>query len=90
MDELRDVYQHFMLYYGPDIPKMKASIRAKKKKEREAERANREGAEGEERPPEEEEEKEEEDNLKHATRKTGYTMCVDAGLGMLTLALLIT
>ena len=82
MDELRDVYQHFMLYYGNDVPKMKAHLKAKKKKEREAERASREGAEGEER-PEEEDREEDMDTLKQATRKSGYTMCVEAGLAEL-------
>lgn len=79
-DELRDVYQQFLLYYGADIPKMKANLRAKQRKEREARRQ-----EGEERPPDEEDRdpEDEGENLKQATRKSGYTMCVEAGLGTL-------
>ena len=32
MEGLKDVYQHFLLYYGCDIPKMKNLIKPKKKK----------------------------------------------------------
>jgi len=69
MEELHDVYQHFQLYYSTDIPKMKAALKLKKKKERQ------EASEEQER-----EEPEEEETLKQATRKTGYNLCVDAGL----------
>ena len=30
MEELRDVYQHFLLYYGTDIPKMKNFLKKQK------------------------------------------------------------
>lgn len=32
IDELRDVYNHFLLYYGRDIPKMQNAAKASKKK----------------------------------------------------------
>ncbi len=70
IEELHDVYQHFLLYYGTDIPKMKAALKAKKRREREA------GEGGEE-----EEEQDEHESLKMATRKTGYNLCIQAGLG---------
>ena len=71
MEELRDVYQHFLLYYGADIPKMKAHFKAKRRRE------------AEERGEEfnEQDEDDEHETLKHAPRKTGYTMCQAAGLG---------
>lgn len=31
-DELGDVYNHFLLYYGRDIPKMQNAARSSKKK----------------------------------------------------------
>lgn len=32
IDELSDVYNHFLLYYGRDIPKMQNAAKANKKK----------------------------------------------------------
>lgn len=32
MDELKDVYSHFLLYYGRDIPKMQNAAKANRKK----------------------------------------------------------
>jgi len=32
LDELNDVYNHFLLYYGRDIPKMQNAIKVSKKK----------------------------------------------------------
>lgn len=32
LDELGDVYNHFLLYYGRDIPKMQNAAKAGKKK----------------------------------------------------------
>lgn len=32
MDELKDVYNHFLLYYGRDIPKMQNAAKATQKK----------------------------------------------------------
>ena len=77
MEELRDVYQHFLLYYGTQLPKMKMHMKAKKKAEKAAGGGG--GEDGEE--AEGQEEEEEQEQLKQATRKTGYTMCVQAGLG---------
>ena len=70
MEELRDLYQHFMLYYSHEVPAMQEAwkrkeredARAKKRQERLARRAERgEGEEGaedddviEDEPPEEE------------------------------------
>lgn len=95
MEELKDVYQHFLLYYGHDIPKMKNSLKKKKKKKKlkPVEPINvEEGEEGEggektqEMAAEEEEEEEEEHQevLKQATRKSGYNICAQAGLGNIT------
>ena len=74
------MYQHFLLYYGNDVPKMKAAQKAAKKKQKELQRLEN----GEEAEQDMEEEPEEPDtSLKQATRKTGYSLCVDAGLGTL-------
>ena len=70
MEELKDVYQHFLLYYGLDIPKMKMS-QTKKKSESEKE-------DGEADP---EPEIEPTDTIKHATRKTGYNICQEKKIG---------
>lgn len=32
IEELSDVYNHFLLYYGRDIPKMQNTAKSKKKK----------------------------------------------------------
>lgn len=34
MDELKDVYNHFLLYYGRDIPKMQNAAKASRKKQK--------------------------------------------------------
>lgn len=34
MDELKDVYNHFLLYYGRDIPKMQNAAKAARKKQK--------------------------------------------------------
>ena len=86
MEELRDVYQHFLLYYGQDLPKMKtamqAKARAQRAEKRELQRQRREaGLEeaGEEETADAEEEQHE--SLKQASRKSGYNICQQAGLG---------
>lgn len=33
-DELKDVYNHFLLYYGRDIPKMQNAAKAARKKQK--------------------------------------------------------
>jgi transcription elongation factor SPT6 len=69
MEELNDVYQHFLLYYGRDIHLMKSALKKKKKR-----------AGGTE---EEQEQENEEDNdlPKQATRKSGYTLCQQSNIG---------
>jgi transcription elongation factor SPT6 len=78
MEELRDIYQHFMLYYSHEMPAMQESFRKKERQEarekrrqerlaRRAERGeNEEGAEEEdvieEEPLEEEEDEDQQDN----------------------------
>jgi transcription elongation factor SPT6 len=48
MDELKDVYNHFLLYYGRDIPKMQNAAKASRKKlKRIKEDGDEEGACGE-------------------------------------------
>lgn len=66
MEELRDVYQHFLLYYGSDLPKMRNSEKKKSKESTESQ-------EGEEQ--EKKEEEVHDDTIKHASRKNGYTIC---------------
>lgn len=34
IEELSDVYNHFLLYYGRDIPKMQNAAKANKKKQK--------------------------------------------------------
>ena len=70
MEELRDVYQHFLLYYGTEIPKMRALEKEKKRKE-----AAGGGEDGENNDDETHE------IIKSATRKSGYNLCERAGLG---------
>ncbi|XP_070591606.1 LOW QUALITY PROTEIN: transcription elongation factor SPT6 [Erythrolamprus reginae] len=78
MDELKDVYNHFLLYYGRDIPKMQNATKASRKKhkrvredgEEEEEGEGEEGEEGEQKGPE----------LKQASRRDMYTICQTAGL----------
>ena len=75
LEELRDVYNHFLLYYGNDIVKMRNSEKAKKNEEE----REKEGEEGTE------EEKEHQETIKQASRKSGYTICVKNKLGNLCL-----
>ncbi|XP_052799386.1 transcription elongation factor SPT6-like [Mya arenaria] len=72
MDELRDVYNHFLLYYGSDLPKMRILEREKRREERE------EGGEGRDID-------DEGDTVKHASRKSGYTICVNNKLDEIAL-----
>uniref|UniRef100_A0A8C5RCP7 SPT6 homolog, histone chaperone and transcription elongation factor n=1 Tax=Laticauda laticaudata TaxID=8630 RepID=A0A8C5RCP7_LATLA len=72
MDELKDVYNHFLLYYGRDIPKMQNAAKASRKKHKRV----REDGEGED--GEDDEQKGPE--LKQASRRDMYTICQTAGL----------
>ena len=75
--ELQDVYQQFLLYYGNDVPKMKLAARAARKKQQELQRQEHGGEEQDQ----EDEQEDDQTMLKQASRKTGYTMCIEAGLG---------
>ncbi|XP_053375824.1 transcription elongation factor SPT6-like isoform X2 [Mercenaria mercenaria] len=66
MEELRDVYNHFLLYYGSDIPKMRNFEKVKRREERNEER-------GEDEPRDDDDDH---DQVKQASRKSGYTICV--------------
>ena len=72
MDELKDVYQYFLLYYGHEIPNMRNA----EKKRRARERAEGEG--GEEVTLEEDKQ---DSLIKQATRRSGYSICLKAKLG---------
>lgn len=79
IEKLQDEYQFFVLYYGNDIPKMKMTLKAAKKKQKEQQRL-----EGEDQEIDDEPADDEVDTglmLKQAPRKSGYAMCVNAGLG---------
>uniref|UniRef100_A0A674DZC1 SPT6 homolog, histone chaperone and transcription elongation factor n=1 Tax=Salmo trutta TaxID=8032 RepID=A0A674DZC1_SALTR len=73
IDELSDVYSHFLLYYGRDIPKMQNTAKAanKKKKLRKIK---------EEEVEVEEEEEQKGPDLKLASRRDMYSICRSAGL----------
>ncbi|XP_039221449.1 transcription elongation factor SPT6 isoform X1 [Crotalus tigris] len=77
MDELKDVYNHFLLYYGRDIPKMQNAAKASRKKHKRI-REDGEEEEGEGEDGEDEEQKGPE--LKQASRRDLYTICQAAGL----------
>lgn len=53
MDELKDVYNHFLLYYGRDIPKMQNAAKASRKKLKRIKEDGDEEGEGEEAEDEE-------------------------------------
>ena len=72
LEELRDVYNHFLLYYGTDIVNMRNAEKTKKNEE-EREKNGEEGAD---------EEKEHQETIKQASRKSGYTICVKNKLGI--------
>uniref|UniRef100_A0A8C8F2F5 Transcription elongation factor SPT6 n=1 Tax=Oncorhynchus tshawytscha TaxID=74940 RepID=A0A8C8F2F5_ONCTS len=74
IDELSDVYSHFLLYYGRDIPKMQNTAKAASKK-----KTLRKIKEEEEVEVEEEEEQKGPD-LKLASRRDMYSICQSAGL----------
>lgn len=76
MDELKDVYNHFLLYYGRDIPKMQNAAKASRKKLKRIKEDGDEEGEGEEAEDEEQRGPE----LKQASRRDMYTICQSAGL----------
>ena len=73
LEELRDVYNHFLLYYGSDIVKMRNAEKAKQNEEQ-REKEGEEGGDGEA-------EKAHQETIKQASRKSGYTICVKNKLG---------
>uniref|UniRef100_A0A8C7RHZ2 Transcription elongation factor SPT6 n=1 Tax=Oncorhynchus mykiss TaxID=8022 RepID=A0A8C7RHZ2_ONCMY len=80
IDELSDVYSHFLLYYGRDIPKMQNTAKAasKKKTLRKIKEVNEDGEEEEVEVEVEEEQKG--PDLKLASRRDMYSICQSAGL----------
>ncbi|KAB1265178.1 Transcription elongation factor SPT6 [Camelus dromedarius] len=76
MDELKDVYNHFLLYYGRDIPKMQNAAKASRKKLKRVREEGDEEGDGEEGEDEEQRGPE----LKQASRRDMYTICQSAGL----------
>ncbi|CAL8266258.1 unnamed protein product [Merluccius merluccius] len=81
LDELNDVYNHFLLYYGRDIPKMQnaAKVSKKKKKLKKIIEVNEDGEE-EEVEVEEEDETQKGPDLKLASRRDMYSICQGVGL----------
>ncbi|KAM3854892.1 LOW QUALITY PROTEIN: transcription elongation factor SPT6 [Vipera latastei] len=77
MDELKDVYNHFLLYYGRDIPKMQNAAKASRKKHK---RLREDGAEEEGEGEDGEDEEPKGPELKQASRRDMYTICQAAGL----------
>uniref|UniRef100_A0AAR2LXK0 Transcription elongation factor spt6 n=1 Tax=Pygocentrus nattereri TaxID=42514 RepID=A0AAR2LXK0_PYGNA len=73
MDELSDVYNHFLLYYGRDIPRMQNAAKATKKKLKKIKEVSEEDGM-------EEEEEQKGPDLKQASRKDMYSICQCAGL----------
>uniref|UniRef100_A0A673BVZ9 SPT6 homolog, histone chaperone and transcription elongation factor n=1 Tax=Sphaeramia orbicularis TaxID=375764 RepID=A0A673BVZ9_9TELE len=73
LEELGDVYNHFLLYYGRDIPKMQNAAKANKKRLKKIK-------EEEELEVEEEEEEQKGPDLKLASRRDMYSICQSVGL----------
>ncbi|XP_051536488.1 transcription elongation factor SPT6 isoform X2 [Myxocyprinus asiaticus] len=80
LDELGDVYNHFLLYYGRDIPKMQNAAKATKKKLKKIKEVSEEDGEEAEVEEEEEEEEQKGPDLKLASRRDMYSICQSAGL----------
>ncbi|XP_062328913.1 transcription elongation factor SPT6-like [Osmerus eperlanus] len=80
-DELSDVYNHFLLYYGRDIPKMQNAAKSSKKKLKKTKEVDEDGLEQE---PEEQEEEvvpqSKGPDLKLASRRDMNSICQSAGL----------
>ncbi|CAL8280696.1 unnamed protein product [Arctogadus glacialis] len=81
LDELNDVYNHFLLYYGRDIPKMQnaAKVSKRKKKMKKIIEVNEDGEE-EEVEVEEDDETQKGPDLKLASRRDMYSICQGVGL----------
>lgn len=46
LEELGDVYNHFLLYYGRDIPKMQNAAKASKKRMKKSKEGSEDGKTG--------------------------------------------
>ncbi|XP_008558566.1 transcription elongation factor SPT6 [Microplitis demolitor] len=87
-EELKDVYNHFMLYYSRELPAMHEAVRRKEKAAKRLEKIEKrkqqmlEAEENDDLPPEDEdaEEPEEKDTLKPAVRRGPYALYRRAGL----------
>ncbi|XP_034062547.1 transcription elongation factor SPT6 [Gymnodraco acuticeps] len=79
LEELGDVYNHFLLYYGRDIPKMQNTVKTSKKRLKKIKEVNEDGEE-EELEVEEEEEEQKGPDLKLASRRDMYSICQSVGL----------
>lgn len=73
-DELQDVYNHFLLYYGRDIPKMQNALKPSKKKYKKSQQVGEDEEEGE-RDEEVEDDERHGPELKQASRRDMYTIC---------------
>uniref|UniRef100_A0A8C5G0Y5 Transcription elongation factor spt6 n=1 Tax=Gouania willdenowi TaxID=441366 RepID=A0A8C5G0Y5_GOUWI len=76
LEELGDVYNHFLLYYGRDIPKMQNAAKGSKKRLKKIKEVNEDGT----RLAVEEEEEQKGPDLKLASRRDMYSICQSVGL----------
>ncbi|XP_078492453.1 transcription elongation factor SPT6 [Ciona intestinalis] len=70
MEEYHDIYRHFLLHYGRDVPKMQNALRIQRQRERAENGLN----------PDDDAPSLASD-LKQASRRHMYTVCLDAGIG---------
>ncbi|KAM7309648.1 transcription elongation factor SPT6 [Ixodes scapularis] len=77
-EELRDVYQHFLLHYSLDVPEMQEANRRRKRKEAAAARDDNPDNPAEKEAAEESDD--EAQKLKHPVRKRLFDICREVGL----------
>uniref|UniRef100_A0A8D3CLP5 SPT6 homolog, histone chaperone and transcription elongation factor n=1 Tax=Scophthalmus maximus TaxID=52904 RepID=A0A8D3CLP5_SCOMX len=75
LEELGDVYNHFLLYYGRDIPKMQNAAKTSKKRLKKIKEVTEDGE-----MDEEEEQQQKGPDLKLASRRDMYSICQSVGL----------
>uniref|UniRef100_A0A671TZC7 SPT6 homolog, histone chaperone and transcription elongation factor n=1 Tax=Sparus aurata TaxID=8175 RepID=A0A671TZC7_SPAAU len=75
LEELGDVYNHFLLYYGRDIPKMQNAAKASKKRLKKIKEVSEDG-----KMHVEQEEEQKGPDLKLASRRDMYSICQSVGL----------
>ncbi|KAF0038603.1 hypothetical protein F2P81_009087 [Scophthalmus maximus] len=80
LEELGDVYNHFLLYYGRDIPKMQNAAKTSKKRLKKIKEVTEDGEEEELEVEEEEEQQQKGPDLKLASRRDMYSICQSVGL----------